>query len=355
TGPLDVTVTAAGADSSLHRMAELVANAESARTRYTSLADRAARAYSPLVHLMAAGAFVAWLQASGGDVRLAINIAAAVLIITCPCALGLAVPAVVTAASGRLYRAGLLIKDGTALERLAEVDCVVFDKTGTLTLGRPEAANLDALPREGLALAAGLAAASSHPLAQALAEGARRAGIAPTDVTDLREVPGSGVEGRWQGQRARLGRADWVGAIAGETTATYLRLGEAAPVAITFTDRLRPGAEAAVAALKAQGLSVHLLSGDVAPAVADLAARLGIDDWRAGVRPEEKAAAVQALAAAGHKVLMVGDGLNDTAALAAAHVSISPASALDAARVASDVVLLGRDMGPLGTMLGTAR
>jgi Cu2+-exporting ATPase len=355
TGPLIVRVTAAGRESSLHRMADLVAMAESARTRYTSLADRAARAYAPVVHLLALAAFIGWMWVTGGDVRLAVNIAAAVLIITCPCALGLAVPAVVTAASGRLYRRGLLIKDGTALERLAEVDTVVFDKTGTLTLGRPEVTNLADLSEEAQSVALALAVASSHPLAQALCEAARAAGIRPAPVTDLREVPGYGVEGMLGKEVVRLGRAAWLGGEAGVLTATHLKVGAAAPVAITFTDRLRPGAEAAVLALVARGMDVRLISGDVPGAVSALAARLGIAQWQAGALPGEKAAAVAALTDAGRKVMMVGDGLNDTAALAAAHVSISPATALDAARVASDIVLLGSDMGPLGEAVTTAR
>ncbi|MBK5946079.1 ATPase [Rhodobacter veldkampii DSM 11550] len=347
TGPLTLRVTAAGQDSSLHRMADLVATAESARNRYTSLAERAARLYSPGVHLLAFGSFLTWLYLSGGDVRLAVNIAAAVLIITCPCALGLAVPAVVTAASGKLFRAGLLVKDGTALERLAEVDTVIFDKTGTLTMGTPEAANLHDLPADDLAVAAALAGASSHPLAVALAEAARGLGIMPAAVTDLREVPGYGIEGQWQRQPVRLGRADWIGAAPGEVTATHLRIGTAVPRSITFADRLRPGAAEAVAAFQRQGLAVHLLSGDVPGAVGALAGRLEIANWHAGALPAEKAALVADLTAQGRKVLMVGDGLNDTAALAGAHVSISPASALDAARTASDIVLLGQDLAPV--------
>ncbi|SIS64639.1 heavy metal translocating P-type ATPase [Phaeovulum vinaykumarii] len=355
TGPLVLRVTAAGRDSSLHRMADLVAAAESARNRYTSLAERAARAYSPLVHLMALGAFGVWLQISGGDIRLAVNIAATVLIITCPCALGLAVPAVVTAASGKLFRAGLLVKDGTALERLAEVDCVVFDKTGTLTLGTPEPQNLGDLSRAELEVAAALGAGSAHPLAQALAGAARAAGVVPARVEDLREVPGHGIEGRWRGQVVRLGRAEWIGAEAGDVTATHLRIGPGAPRSIRFADSLRPGAAEAVAALAAQKKRVLLVSGDVPGAVADLAGRLGISEWHAGVLPAEKAALVADLGAAGHRVLMVGDGLNDTAALVGAHVSISPASALDAARTASDIVLLGRDIAPVAEALRIAR
>jgi P-type Cu2+ transporter len=381
TGPLTVQVTAAGKDSSLHRMADLVAVAEGTKTRYTSLADRAAKLYSPLVHILSFSAFSYWMWATGGDVRYAINISAAVLIITCPCALGLAVPAVITSASGRLFRKGLLIKHGTALERLAEVDTVVFDKTGTLTLGRPDPVGLSDHPLDAVAVAAALAAGSSHPLARALAEGAKSAGIDPATVTDIREVPGKGIEGQYQATRVRLGRADWCGAEQIAATATYLSIaggpvaaeatsasppprGEGIGVggrnqsqthAFAFTDRLRPGAETAVAALKAAGMKVELLSGDAPAPVRDLADRLGITDWQAGVLPTEKAARVAELSAQGRKVLMVGDGLNDTAALAAAHVSISPASALDAARVASDIVLLGQDMAPIADALRISR
>lgn len=354
TGPLTVRVTAAGKESSLHRMADLVAVAEGAKTRYTSLAERASTAYSPLVHILSFSAFGYWMWATGGDLRYAINISAAVLIITCPCALGLAVPAVITSASGRLFRKGLLIKHGTALERLAEVDTVVFDKTGTLTLGVPEPVALAGHPQQAVAVAAALAAGSSHPLARALAESARAEGIAAAEVQDIREVPGYGIEGQWQGARVRLGRADWCGAEALPVTATYLSLDGQAH-AFGFTDRPRPGASEAVRALQAAGLTVELLSGDTEAPVRELAERLGIADWQAGVLPEQKAARVAQLSATGRRVLMVGDGLNDTAALAAAHVSISPASALDAARVASDIVLLGQDIAPIADAVRIGR
>ena len=354
TGPLTVRVTAAGKDTSLHRMADLVANAEAARTRYTSLADRAARAYAPTIPLLSLGAFIAWMYISGGDLRLSVNVAVATLIITCPCALGLAVPAVVTAASGKLFRKGLLIKDGTALERLAEVDTVVFDKTGTLTLGTPEPTNLDDHPEHAARVALALAQGSSHPLARALAGALEVRGLHPAEVDDVQEVPGYGVEGRWQGQRVRLGRAAWVGAEARDCTAAYLAMGGETR-AFDFADRLRPGAEALVAALKAQGKHVCLISGDVPAAVRVMAARLGIDDWQAEALPQDKAARIVALHAAGHRVLMVGDGLNDTVALSAAHVSISPASALDAARAASDIVLLGRDISPIADAVRMGR
>ena len=344
TGPLRVNVTAAGKDTSLHRMADLVAIAESARTRYTSLADRAAKAYSPMVHILAFASFAVWMWLSGGDLRLAINIAAAVLIITCPCALGLAVPAVVTAASGKLFRRGLLIKSGTALERLAEVDTVVFDKTGTLTLGVPRPTNLADHGAEALGVALALAQASSHPLAQALARGIE---ATPAELSEVREVPGYGIEGQWCGRRVRLGRATWTGAEPLAVTATYLSFGDGRVLPFTFADSLRKGAAEAVQALRAQGKRILLLSGDADGAVNDLADRLGIEERVAGALPEDKVARVRALSDAGNKVLMVGDGLSDTAALAAAHVSVSPASALDAARVASDIVLLGVDLASI--------
>lgn len=347
TGPLTVRITAAGEDSSLHRMADLVAMAESSKNRYTSLADKAAGIYAPGVHLLSFLAFVGWMFATGGDIRTSLNIAVAVLIITCPCALGLAVPAVTTAASGRLFRKGMLIKDATALERLAEVDTVVFDKTGTLTQGRPELTNLGEFANRDLEIALALAEASSHPLAVSLTAAAQSAGIKSATLSDLREVPGFGIEGMWKGKAVRLGRAAWVGAKAAPQTATYLQIGKSAGLAFRFNDRLREGAEEAVAALKAQGMSLLLISGDAPAAVEDLAMRLGFDDWTAEALPQDKAARIKSLSDTGAKVLMVGDGLNDTAALAAAHVSISPATALDAARVASDIVLLGNDMSPM--------
>ncbi len=354
TGPLSLRVSATGRDTALHRIADLVAVAESGRTNYNSLADRMARAYAPVVHILAAATFIAWMWVSGGDARLSLNIAVATLIITCPCALGLAVPAVTTAASGRLFRKGLLIKDGTALERLAEVDTVVFDKTGTLTMGLPEPLDLDRLSRRDIEAALALADASSHPLAKALVKAGRGAGLRPGPATDVTEVPGYGVEGTVRGERARLGRAAWVGADGVAETATYLRLGSAEPIAIRFADSIRPGAEQAIEELRAAGKRLILISGDSDAAVRDFARRIGIDEAISEALPEEKARMVADLAAEDRKVLMVGDGLNDTAALAAAHVSISPATALDAARVASDMVLMGKDLSALGDAARTA-
>ena len=351
TGPLVVRASAVGQQTSLHRMADLVALAESGRARYTSLADRAAKLYAPGVHILSLLAFSGWYLWSG-DLRIALNIAAAVLIITCPCALGLAVPAVTTAASGRLFKRGLLIKEATALERLSQVDTVVFDKTGTLTSGRLDAVNLPefSIRDQGIILA--LAQGSSHPLSKSLTDALRMEGISPAALTDLQEIPGMGTKARWQGQIVRLGRASWLKGGQSSVTATWLAIGDAPARAITFTDDLRAGAPETISALKEAGFRVIVMSGDGKAAVRAVAQKLGISEWHGEALPEDKAAMIKAL---GGHVLMVGDGLNDTAALRSAFASVSPASALDAARVASDVVLLGNSLAPIPEALITAR
>ncbi len=353
TGPITVEVQAAGRDTELSRIADLIAVAEAGRNNYTSLADAAAKLYAPGVHIVAALAAIGWFLATR-DPRVALNIAAAVLIITCPCALGLAVPAVTSAASARLFRKGLLIKDGTALERLAEVDTVVFDKTGTLTDGAPEPQDLSYFNAETAGIAMALAQGSAHPLAIGLGGGLSAIGVQPVAVTNVAEYPGFGIEGRWNGKIVRLGRADWVGCEAVMTTATYLSIDGQDPHAITFTDTIRDGAAELVRGLQANGKRVVLLSGDGSAAVSAFAIRLGIREVVAEARPEAKAQAIADLTGEGAKVLMVGDGMNDTAALAAAHVSISPASALEAARAASDMVLTGRSLAPILDAMTTA-
>jgi Cu2+-exporting ATPase len=354
-GPLEVRAEALGEDTLLREIARLVAAAERSRARYATLAERAARVYAPLVCALALLAFALW-GFGGGDWRVAATVAAAVLIITCPCGLGLAVPAVLTAASGRLYRAGVLLKDGTALEKLAEIDAVVFDKTGTLTTGRPLLVEAAAIPRAELAAAAALAAGSAHPLARAIVAAARARGVAPAAAADLEERPGLGVAGRVDGRPARLGRAEWVGAPRDPVrTAAWLRIGDDAPVAFRFADEPRADAAATVAAFRAAGLPVTLLSGDAPGPVAALARTLGIEDWVAGVTPAEKVARIEALRAAGRRPLMVGDGLNDAPALAAAHVSISPASAVDASRAAADLIVTGPSLAPVAEAWRLAR
>ncbi|WP_424933513.1 heavy metal translocating P-type ATPase [Amaricoccus macauensis] len=340
-GPIRLRVEALGEETLLHQIARLVETAEQSRGRYASLASRASQYYSHTVNLLALSALLTW-GFIGGDWRVALNIAAAVLIITCPCALGLAVPAVLTAASGRLYRRGILLKDGEALERLGQVDTVVFDKTGTLTTGAPRLMEQEGLPTEAMKVAAGLAQGSAHPLSKAIMNAARNRGISPAPLEDVVEEPGHGTRAILGGIPVRLGRAEWVGNTAPpERTTTWLAIGDATPLPFTFEDELRPEAADTVSKLKDAGLSVQLLSGDSEAPVRDAAQAAGIPQWTALATPSSKVALLQKLAGEGRKVLMIGDGLNDAAALAAAHVSISPASAVDASRTAADLILLG--------------
>jgi Cu2+-exporting ATPase len=334
--PFVQRVTAAARDGSLATMARLLERAEAARGRYVSLADRGARLYVPAAHAVALVTFLGWWLGAGLPWQEALVPAVAALIITCPCGLAIAVPAVQVVAVGTLFRRGVLVASSTALERLASADHVVLDKTGTLTEGRPELLPEDAA-RDPAALraAASLARASRHPLAQALARACPDAPVAPGVV----EVAGQGV----RSGLARLGSAAFCcipPALADEgMTLWYRAAPNAAPVAFRFADRLRPEAAGAVASLRRLGLTAELLSGDAPGAVATAARAVGIDAWRARATPSDKAARIEALRDVGRRPLMVGDGLNDAAALALAHVSASPASGTDLAQTASDLVL----------------
>lgn len=342
--PITVKALTVGEDTTLRRIAALVETAETARNRYTRLADRAAAIYAPAVHLLALAAFVGWV-AWNGDLRHALNVAIAVLIITCPCALGLAVPAVSTAAISRLYRRGYLVKSGSALERLAEVDTVVFDKTGTLTLPGITAEQIPPADRPAVLA---LAQASRHPMARSV-EAALR-GTAPAQLSEVAEHLGNGVSGKLGADLVQLGRGAWIGV---EDGFGY-RIG-ARSVPLDTAERLRPGVAQAVDGLRRAGLDLILLSGDRPDAAQAVADDLGIATCIADVRPEDKQAHIAALADKGARVLMVGDGLNDAPALAAAHASLAPASAIDAARSASDIVLTREDMGALPTVVALAR
>ncbi len=353
-GSLLVRVTASGERTLLSEVLRLVETAEQGRARYVRLADRAARIYAPTVHILALATFALGLGL-GLAWQAALMNAIAVLIVTCPCALGLAVPAVQVAAVGRLLRAGILIKSGDALERLAQVDHLVFDKTGTLTLGRPVLLNGSEVALSDLQCAAALAAASRHPLATALV---KAAGPVPLMQAVITEVPGAGLVAKAPDGELRLGSADHVGAVdsdSGAESLLWLRHPDGRLVCFRFHDALRPDAAAVMAVLKAQGLTLEILSGDRPAVVADVARRLGIETWQAGVNPAEKSARLQALTASGHRVAMVGDGLNDAPALAAAYASISPAQASEASQVAADVLFQGEALTPVPEALTVGR
>jgi Cu2+-exporting ATPase len=349
-GPLNVRVTAAGPDTAIADIARLMEQAAQGRSRYVRIADRAARWYAPAVHTLALLAFIGWMLAGAGWHQ-ALLISAAVLIITCPCALGLAVPAAQIVAAGALMRRGVLVKDGSALERLAGADRALFDKTGTLTLGRPEPVDVGRLPHAVRPAALALARASSHPLSAALRRALEAEGVRPVTLADLAEEPGFGMRGRWDDCPVSLGRPH---SAAAEQMAVAFVSDDAAPVLIHFRDSLRPDAVETVRRLERLGLECSIVSGDRAEAVAPVAKALGMTA-QTGMRPQDKLDAIARLAGGGRKVLMVGDGLNDGPALAAGHVSMAPASASDVGQTAADAVFLGDSIAPVATAILVAR
>ena len=349
--PIRVRVTAAGADTAIADIARLMGEAAQGKSRYVRIADRAARLYAPAVHCLALMAFAGWMVAGAGW-HDSLLIAAAVLIITCPCALGLAVPAAQIVAAGALMRAGVLVKDGSALERLAEVDLAFVDKTGTLTLGRPEAIGLDRLDTRAKSLILALSQASRHPLSEALTRGLQRYDVRPAEVTSITEAPGFGIEAQWAGGIVRLGRPQR--GDLGDALATELSVDGKAVATIRFADRLRPDAAEAIDALARHGVEAMILSGDRAEAVAPVARQLGLTA-QTGMSPQDKLDAIERQAGLGRKVLMIGDGLNDGPALAAGHASIAPGSASDVGKNAADCIFLGDRMMPVVQAVQMAR
>jgi P-type Cu2+ transporter len=358
---LVVRATATGAGTLLAECVRLIEAAEARRGRFVVLADRVARAYAPAVHGTALATFLGWYFLAGVPAGQALLTASAVLIVTCPCAVALAVPAVQVIAASRLFRGGMLLKSATALERLAEVDTVVFDKTGTLS--EPALALDPVDDAEALAVAASLAAASRHPLARALVAAAGPVAAAE----DVTEHPGAGLSLATPAGPVRLGSrafcaggepgpdADRVDPASPAGPELWLVRPGHAPVRFGFAERPRADAAAVVARLRDCGLAVRLLSGDRALAVARLAASVGIADWQAGCSPIEKTARIEAWAGEGRRVLMVGDGLNDSPALAAALVSASPATAADVSQTVADLVFQGGLLAPVAEALATAR
>jgi len=354
TGPIDAVVLRPVSESFLAQMMGMLATAEEGRGRYVRIADRAARLYAPLIHLLALATFIGWMAVTG-DWQQAAFIAISVLIVTCPCALALAVPVAHVVAAGRLMAEGILMKDGSALERLANIDLVAWDKTGTLTTGEPTIRTLPKLDAASQAAVASLAARSAHPAARAIASRLAAPGTAPVDVA---ERPGFGVEGVIDGRRARLGRESWVGEIAadvmtGDGPAFAFEGGQM--LRFPLDEKLRDGAVDSVSDLALMNLPGEILSGDAAPAVAQVQGLLGLRGAQSAMSPADKIAWLDDLRAQGIRVLMVGDGLNDTAALATAHVSMSPASASEAGRAAADLVFLRDDLRAVPQAVGIAR
>lgn len=348
--PVDVRVTATGQATALSEIARLMEAAGQSRSKYVRIADRAARLYAPAVHTLAALTFAGWMIAGAGWYQ-SLVIAIAVLIITCPCALGLAVPVAQVVAAGALLKRGVMVKDGSALERMAEVDRILLDKTGTLTLGRPvpDEVALGALSDVEASVALALASHSRHPLSLGLVSALGARGVRAAILEDVAEEAGQGVTARWNGLAVALGRP-----AAATGMATALRIAGDPVRVITFADRLRPDAQDAIARLGALGVEASILSGDSVPAVATVARATGLTA-QAAASPADKQDAIQRMQATGRKVMMAGDGLNDGPALAAANASIAPGTASDVGRQAADMVFTGESLLAIPRAIAVSR
>jgi Cu2+-exporting ATPase len=352
TQPLTIEVTAREENTLLSEISRLMAAAEQSRGLYVRLADRAARLYAPAVHVLGLSTFIGWMI-GGFAWDEALTAAIAVLIITCPCALALAVPAVQVAATGALFSKGIILKSADGLERLAEIDTIVFDKTGTLTLGEPQLLNLDDIPPATLERAAALAASSRHPYARAIVAAAHKKGMTPVAHTETSETAGFGLSRKTVEGEERLGSARWCGLEGTDTNGNQVWYAPASGsrTLFRFSDRIRVDAKDVISALKKDGYALEIISGDRARSVQSLASEVGPIRWSASNTPTQKIARLEELTAQGKRVLMVGDGLNDAPALAAAYASMSPSTAADISQTAADAIFQGAHLAPVAEAL----
>lgn len=357
-GPLTVEVQALGDATRLSAIVRLLERAQSDKPRLAEIADRVAQWFLLVVLLVAAVVGLAWWQI---DASRAFWIVLALLVATCPCALALATPTALTAATGSLHKLGLLLTRGHVLEGLNQIDTVIFDKTGTLTEGR---LSLSAIHPVGeldgdacLALAAALENRSEHPIARAFGRAAQAA-------EQVDSVPGQGLQGLVEGRQLRIGQPAFVSQLSGQAAPSipgeqgqWLLLGDGqGPLAwFVLDDRLRDDAPALLAACRARGWQVLLLSGDSSPMVAEVARQLGIEQARGGLTPDAKLAELKKLHEQGHRVLMLGDGVNDVPVLAGADISVAMGSATDLAKTSADAVLLSNRLSSLVQAFGLAR
>ncbi|MEI6570420.1 MAG: heavy metal translocating P-type ATPase [Actinomycetes bacterium] len=366
TGRLVVRATHVGSDTALAQIARLVEEAQGSKAEVQRLADRVSGVFVPIVLLISVATLLGWLLL-GGSSNEAFTAAVAVLIIACPCALGLATPTAIMVGTGRGAELGILIKGGEVLERTREIDTAILDKTGTITTGKMRLVSVSTISRlpdetknsraneELLRLAASLEAASEHPIARAITNAAREKGIELTTPTDFLNEPGVGVVGKIDGKEIRVGRAEWCGGLGdglGEVIADaesrgasviYVGWENAVQGALVVSDTVKETASAAVSALKGLGISVVMVTGDSEAAAQWVAASVGIDRVIAGVLPAGKAEVVRGLQGDGHIVAVIGDGINDAPALALADLGIAIGTGADVALEASDLTLVSGD------------
>ena len=365
-GVLRCRATGVGEHTLLAGIIRLVGEAQGSKAPVQRMADRISAIFVPVVCTIALATLAGWWLYSGLFAEALVN-AVAVLVIACPCALGLATPTAIMVGTGQGARAGILVKNAEALERAEKIAVLALDKTGTLTSGRPQLT--DIVPRgmagdEALGLAATLEQNSEHPLARAIVaasqesqESLANATVDGKKVANFKSIPGQGVEAEIDGRKLQLGSPDWLGLAADPAVValqqagkTVMVLAEGAVVLALFAvaDALRPTSKAAVRRLRERGIRVVMLTGDNAATAAAIAAEAGIDEFRAGILPGDKAAAVNELKAGGGLVAMVGDGINDAPALAAADVSFAIGAGSDAAVEAADLTLIRSDLSGVG-------
>ena len=363
-GSLVIEAGKVGADTVLAQIVAMVSNARRSRAPIQGLADRVSAVFVPTVVAIAIVAFVVWLII-GPEPALVFAIASAVsvLIIACPCALGLATPISITTAAGRGAQAGVLIKDAEALERMAAVDTLIVDKTGTLTMGKPKLTDTLALAdvpeTDLLSLAAALERGSEHPLAEAIVEGAEAKGAPRQEATDFDAVTGKGVRGTIGERAVALGNAAMMREMGLDTgaaeakadtlraegkTAMFIAVDGALAGILAVADPIKDSTAQAIRELHAQGLRVIMATGDNERTAQAVAGKLGIDEVRAGILPEGKKDLIDQLRRDGHKIAMAGDGVNDAPALAAADVGIAMGTGADVAMESAGITLLGGDL-----------
>ena len=355
-GVLQIRATAVGAESTLSRIIQLVEQAQGAKAPVQALVDKVSAIFVPAVLVVALVTLLAW-GLSSGDWEKGILHAVAVLVIACPCALGLATPAAIMAGTGSAARSGILIKDATALEQAQAITLVVFDKTGTLTLGKPLLQQFSSFVDEPKLLqwAASLQRHSEHPLATALVSYATKHQVTVVDIAQFQVVAGKGVQGKVEGHDLVLGSSHWMQQLGLELPQDQIQTGGASVswlaeqqgdesykllALFCFTDELKPDALRAVSVLKQQGIAVAMLTGDTQASATLIAQHLALTDWKAEVLPAQKAAAIQLWQQQGYKVAMVGDGINDAPALAQADLGIAMASGTEVAVSASAITLM---------------
>ena len=363
-GSLIIEAAKVGAETVLAQIVAMVSGARRSRAPIQGLADRVSAIFVPMVVLIAVLAFAAWMiLGPNPPLVFAFASAVSVLIIACPCALGLATPISITTAAGRGAQAGVLIKDAEALERMAGVDTLIVDKTGTLTLGKPTLTDIVTLgsvtEADILAFAAALERGSEHPLAEAIVDGAAAKAVRKLDATEFEAVTGKGVKGVVEGRKAALGNAAMMKELGLDTasaeaaadamralgkTAMFIAIDGALAGIVAVADPIKDSTIPAIAALHALGLRVIMATGDNERTARAVAAKLGIDEVRAGVLPEDKKALIDALRAQGSKIAMAGDGVNDAPALAAADVGIAMGTGADVAMESAGITLLGGDL-----------